>query len=953
MPKTLIKFGNISKRLASRNSKPKSNIVNECNSIEKSYRTINNVLENKSGGINVIKQNATKILESLADSNLADKYIFYPISIIEKLNNIDSSFANYIMEQYSKNIIPYINNVSYIIEGIDEYNLSDKQKETILKEANIYNTCDRILNNHSIISKRFNLEDIVLKNKYNIKAALESVCSIIDTYNREPYQKMNICLEEMFYIIEKNKIECNKCDVVNSIVEYFLLSTTEISDKIYKGMKKCIIESSILTEDESENIIYLSTNREDNTNSNIKSIIASYLTGNKDKDTLEKTIIDCIDSDTLDITYNFSAFIDFLIEVYKFDRIYDSELEVIMSNIETTLANKLISIINNALINREDLANIISQLNEKISIIDNAISSKSSQPRLLDLMKHMKSIYSIIIPYYDNIYTNDNINTINTLENCIKEIPLSEGLLWKSHNVVTAIRNLDKYLGEKCKNAVNKLLGRSKSEKDSPSVLEKINKVLFNDDKTGSAFDRNVKKGIKNVKTVLGGISDLINAKLSVSESYNPYEYISEETRIFDMILADIPFEEDELSDIHTQIASICKEFNYILEHSTDTNNCKVYYLINPNNISLHLAENARYILNEDDIKAIKEANKPDIENAFLQLAEAEESAEFIDSINNKDIESSLFSYFTDKDMNSESFESILECLSYIGIDKSIVKKFANKYIDHKYYSLSENVDIDVESKNISSLVESYDVLDNVPNDIKLEAYLLIDALLEANYDDDDDIDDEDDIEEVKEKNINTNKEKENLEKQKEKEEIKKNPFKGINLNSMKLYIQGLKAKFSRMNQKQKELSKSVDSSFKHLVDSFKNAMISDSRESVIKGSVIPSFSRCLKVGIPAAVGIGTGLINPGVAAIAAVGSFAVSKHLTKKERILLLDEIETELDVVDKEISMAEREEDMKRYRALLQYKKNLQRQYQRIRYNVKIPGSNKGVPGNNNNDY
>ena len=139
--------------------------------------------------------------------------------------------------------------------------------------------------------------------------------------------------------------------------------------------------------------------------------------------------------------------------------------------------------------------------------------------------------------------------------------------------------------------------------------------------------------------------------------------------------------------------------------------------------------------------------------------------------------------------------------------------------------------------------------------------------------------------------------------------------------------------------------------------------MISDSRESVIKGSVIPSFSRCLKVGIPAAIGIGTGLINPGVAAIAAVGSFAVSKRLTKKERMLLLDEIETELEVVDKEISMAEREEDMKRYRALhnsllynidiLQYKKNLQRQYQRIRYNVKIPGSNKGVPGNDRNDY
>ena len=947
MPKTLIKFGNISKRLASRNSKPKSNVVNECNSIEKSYRTINNVLENKSGGINIIKVNTTKILESLADSNLADKYIFYPISIIEKVNNIDSTYANYITEQYCKNIIPYINNVSYIIEGIKEYNLSDYQKDTILKEASIYNTCDRILNNHNTISKRFNLEDIVLKNKFNIKVALESVCSIIDTYDREPYQKMNICLEEMFYIIEKNKIDYNKKDIVNSIVEYFLLSTNEISDKVYKGMKKCITESSILTEDESDNVIYLSTNRDDNTNSNIKSIIASYITGNKDKDSLEKTITDCINSDILDIIYNFSTFIDFLIEVYKFDRIYDTELESIMSNIEVNISNKLISVINDAIINREEFGQIIDQLSNKINIVDNLILSKSSQPRLLDLSKHLKSIYNIIIPYYDNIYTSDNINTINTLENCTKEIPVSEGLLWKSHNIVTAIRNLDKYLGDKCKNAVNKLLGRAKSDKDEPSVLEKINKVLFNDDKKGSLFDQRVKKSVKNVKGVLGSISDLINAKLSVSESYNPYDYISEETRMFDMILADIPFEEDELSDIHTQIASICKDFNYILEHNTDTNNCKVYYLINPNSISLHISENARYILDENDIKAIREANKPDIENSFLQLAEAEETADFIDSINNKDLEASLFSYFTDKDMNLELFKSILECLSYIGTDKSIVEKFGNKYIDHKYYSLSEDVALDIESNNVSSLIDSYNVIEEVPNDIKLETYLLIDALLESNYDDDDDIDEED-IEDPREKNA-----RENLEKQKEKEEIKKNPYKGINLNSMKLYIQGLKAKFSRMNQKQKELSKSVDSSFKHLVDSFKNAMISDSRESVIKGSVIPSFSRCLKVGIPAAVGIGTGLINPGVAAIAAVGSFAVSKRLTKKERMLLLDEIETELEVVDKEISMAEREEDMKRYRALLQYKKNLQRQYQRIRYNVKIPGSSKGVPGNDRNDY
>ena len=122
------------------------------------------------------------------------------------------------------------------------------------------------------------------------------------------------------------------------------------------------------------------------------------------------------------------------------------------------------------------------------------------------------------------------------------------------------------------------------------------------------------------------------------------------------------------------------------------------------------------------------------------------------------------------------------------------------------------------------------------------------------------------------------------------------------------------------MSQKEKELSKKVDSAFKHMVDSFKNALISDSREQIIKGSVLPSFSKCLKIGIPAAIGISAGVINPGVAAIVALGSFALSKHVTNKERMLILDEIETELEVVEKEIQVAEREENMKRYRALLQ---------------------------------
>ena len=151
------------------------------------------------------------------------------------------------------------------------------------------------------------------------------------------------------------------------------------------------------------------------------------------------------------------------------------------------------------------------------------------------------------------------------------------------------------------------------------------------------------------------------------------------------------------------------------------------------------------------------------------------------------------------------------------------------------------------------------------------------------------------------------------------------------------------------MSQKQKELSRQIDNASKLLVKGMKDALISDRREAIIKGSVIPSFGKALKIGIGL---MGAGLItgNPTVPIVAAIGGFAVSKRLTQKERILLLDEIETELQVLEKEISMAESNNQMNKYRALLTTKKDLQRQYQRIRYNVRVgkdllPGSTVGV--------
>ena len=209
------------------------------------------------------------------------------------------------------------------------------------------------------------------------------------------------------------------------------------------------------------------------------------------------------------------------------------------------------------------------------------------------------------------------------------------------------------------------------------------------------------------------------------------------------------------------------------------------------------------------------------------------------------------------------------------------------------------------------------------------------------NWDDEeDDDDDEDEKDDEKKENHDNQKKDDHKDQQPQKpqQQTQQNDDgarkkSGFNLHGLKLGLKGLAAKFKSMGSKSKEISRNLDSSVRNMVKGFKDSQDNERREQIIKGSVIPSFSKCIKTGILMA---GSAIFDPThivAPAIIAIGGFAINHNLTRKEKILLLDEIETELDVVEKEINLADGENDMKKYRALLTYRKNLQRQYQRIR--------------------
>lgn len=190
--------------------------------------------------------------------------------------------------------------------------------------------------------------------------------------------------------------------------------------------------------------------------------------------------------------------------------------------------------------------------------------------------------------------------------------------------------------------------------------------------------------------------------------------------------------------------------------------------------------------------------------------------------------------------------------------------------------------------------------------------------------------------EEVKDSDAKKPMENNKVDKQSEKENKKdSNKFK-LNLNNLKLTLMGAKKKAGELSSKEQQASRELDYTFDHIVKSINNAMTNDRREGIIKGSIIPSFSKCIKIGI----GLGgvAYFIDPVLALIAVIGGLARSKYLNKKERYLLMDEIDIELKVVEKELQMAESNNDTKKLRALMQYQKRLQRESQRLKYNMKV---------------
>lgn len=948
MAKDSIKFSTIRKRSQYLSSNSVNESTNRVDS-EKLYQNLTKIMErSKTGNETSIQSVLRSYLESLCNTENINQYYWQIPSLVSEFNKINTNVSDKIIYEFSNRILPYMENPSDVARCLDEYDIKDYQADSIIESVSLYNAADRIIKNDKMISKRYNTSTLV--NRYRsvgLKYFVDACSDMISTYSVPKYQKMNIALEECSYILDKNGIKENRANIAKYVIEYFLLLDPILSYKDLDNFRRTVKESYVLEESDLSQIQYLfeDTIEVDSVDSAIKKFLMST-----DKESAINNIIsDAIDASTQDIIYNTDELISTLWNTYKHE-ILESDDTIFES--AKAIANYISEAsINSDEFSKDDISHIIESLEDvsrnvlshgNYNSIYANMSSEFINKAINPCLEALSDINSLI-------YSKSNLDAINYVNEDTELMPLNEFKLFKFHNLVRAAFNLDKFL-------------KVKEKKFYSNTKIKVGRLA------------------KKAKNVLFG-------ETAASVEENIYCYIGNDNKA-DICVRQYPFAECDLGLVTNFLENACYEYNDVLISQCETS--RVYYIINPGMAEIRIKESTG--VEVEDIASIYENLDNSIDTYLEMLVESVEASEKL--VVTTPIENMISNITNCDEFSLDRFKLTLEAMSYFGVDTETVSVFGSKFNDYHFNKAIENgvigemyIKLGAQEREVSKLVSEYTIEEGVDWEDKITAYNYISQLLEytypdIDYDDDDDEDDEEDETpvkkpEVKKPEVGPKKHEEKSSDEKKPEEKKdsrkpseiykdelkeiedmkkdKNPPKGaksggLNLNSIKLGMMGLKEKYKTFSGKFKEKSRALDASVRMYVKSMKDTMSNDRREAIIKGRVIPSFSNCIKAGVALAA---IGYVSLPLACITALGGLAMSKKLNEKEKLLLLDEIETELEVVDKELAIADSNNEIKKYRELLKYKKELQRQYQRIKYNIRVgkdlitPSSGSGVKG------
>ena len=819
---------------------------------------------------NMTGQKMLSFIEHCTDPYNANKYTRNCIYFLEKANTLDEATCKKITNTFVNSVLPYVKDTADVSFLTTRYQLSEAQESLIKEQVEKLDIADRIANNHQQISKRFNVDKWFHKGTSGIYLERS-----IDRYcqNMDTYDCPS---DQKFGLYLEHLFYILQKD---NIPHDPVAVTEQVLDYFLYRDAEITKETYTKYQQVLEDCPMV--------DAPIVNSMSYFCTGfNSEKDPFKK------DLKLFDINPNKSGE-DILQNI---NNLMDSKSTRNLADNFGDLILRLRKLAEYSTTSMQCIADcckaIITKLNER------SIGHEITREDIKVIVGHIdEAIKSVDIMCYDMDDLPESSDRLFELKDMLKEM---KEAVCELLAIIVSSKNMAE---------INALESCEETMTLSEFSFFKFNNILnscrkidkFLKEKGRKYFN----KASKKVKEIKGAIFEYnIDLDRCISDN-NQFDYC--------MTMFEIP-DDTDLSELIDGADDLCHEARNFFHLE---NGVHLYYKLT-NMLEFHIGFEKRLILSESQQEDVSsKLSYPDLARAIM----IQHESNVVDSFS--DIHD-LIDDVEDRIPTVEETALIIELSKYIpSQDFDNIRSIAEAYAG---------------DPTIDKAVSEWAPIE-APYDIVEEASGLLYALMESK-------EDKDKINDEKKRKKEEAAKKPSIAERiknsatKKKEEIsntvedEQKKFKGIHLNDIKLYIAALRKKMHDMSAKEKQMARNLDTYMGMLQKNIKDALISDRREAIIKGSVIPSFSKAMKVGIALA---GVTIVAPPVGIIAAVGGLAMSKDLTRKERMLLLDELEVEMEVIDKEIELAQNRNQIKRYRQLLQYKKKCQREYQRIKYNIK----------------
>lgn len=957
-------------------------------------------------------------------------------------------------ENFDKNSAPIKANIKNGLSSLSRKEKIKEAYERFYEICELNRTCDRIINNHNKLSKRYNIDKVVTElaqkgsSSYDI---VNELCRLIDTYGISKQAKFSIAIENGLYSLDKCNVPYDRKEIVNASTDYFLMNRSEEESGIefLKEAKQVLQQNmfySDLMEDKDAHHIkkkdidiqfdyFFNSDSTNFSPSNFterelaewelldesSEITEHFLTDNTEGEeqflgiTYEMSDIEneCIASakeaeQDYDLFFNsdntnFSSSLftskfkeaeaELMSESFSdFDYAFDSFFNSDDTNFSSSLFDSDYEEAETSLLSEqrerpevhesveidmlsETYVNVVDDKNMAMTRVQTILPPEEVDDDMYDYHLNKMQLKKQLMPVQDK-----DTGLIQAAL-ALKKKFISRGI---ECNLLkyTYLRDVDKYV------YLMSIINPKKNDKFdySYAIVAKDTKnpsriylyYIYNSKTIGMIGKvdhftfklREVKENYKLIDNENSYYLETINFcngtdenscvkyvndfKASDNRSIEAVQYMIEKmfTRPVDQILIGTP---GLLALIRTYYAFT--DNAYVVEHAHNLLMDFVDKFINSTTSKNDLQTMIDIFRKELEYIDIKCRVSNEIQCGYRDVIDT-----CITALSN------AYSCYTDEEAQTSNEATALDYLAYVSVIENDVHYLKNTDLDvilddmTKYMpNLSfDNIDditkYSIDNPEIIEPAKLKEAYENLYSDLKnnnSHNYMLIDCLKENIYRINHAKNEEKELS-IEESIAEFHHSIEGLKAIKELLDLYKytssNVMQELSItNSLKLASEKLKKAAVNLSDKERSMSKSIDVAMNNFKKGVENSIKKDSKEAVIKGSVLPSASKVIKMALVSA-GVAV-FVNPALAVIGVLGYIGMSKKYSAKERQNVLDEIEIELKMTEKYLKIAEDRNDLKATKDLLKIQRALERQRQRIKYKMKV--HNQDVPEVNPSDY